>query len=189
MLDNERRRPSFLREQVVAFLCGIGIGIGAMSYCYEQKHLMKFFTKNDEVVQEESILTKYGRLNLSKKQYDMLERGLAEVARKTGWHNAGVWNNWCDILARQGTPVMDANIRKVIDDTLNPFTPMGRLASKYRGPKVAPRPSENDERQLEELISQYEMYQQAIEALMDENYDQDITREERNRAIYKLFHQ
>ncbi len=174
-----------LKNYVMAFVCGVGVGIGLMTFCYEKRH--KFVSQ--EVSDEKEVQTVHGRLIFTKNGYVSLEQGHKDLARKYGWHDSRVWNNWCYILSRQGPNIMEGNIKKVIDDTLNPMTPMGKLLNKYRGPKVAPHPSQTDEEQLEELYSKYELFQPTIEALMDENHDDELTREERNRGLYKLLHQ
>lgn len=175
-----------LKNYVMVFLCGVGVGIG-LSSCSPKKYF--FASQEQEAAEIKSVLTRHGRVEFAEKQYQALEKGLSDLARKYGWHDGRVWTNWLDILARQGPSVIDGNIKKVIDDTLNPMTPMGKLLNKYRGPKVAPHPSQADEEQLEELYSKYELFQPTIDALMDENHDDELTREERNKGLYKLLHQ
>lgn len=183
VVDDLRDRSKCPRNYLMAFICGIGVGVGVMMYWHEKPRIP------EKRIEYETIATSYGEIILTEKQEILLRKGLKDIERKNGWFEMRVLHNWRDILGRHGPQVMDENIKKVIDDTLNPVTPMGRLLNKYRGPKATPQPSQADEEQFDELCQKYELYQPTIDALMDENHDNETTREERNRAVYKLLHQ
>ena len=173
-----------LKDYVMAFAIGVGVGMGAMMFWYDKTHRVE---QKKETY--ETIATNFGELLLTDKQEQLVRKGLKDIERKAGWYDKRIRDNWFDILGRHGPNVSDENIKKVIDDTLNPATPIGRLLNKYRGPKVASQPSQSEEEQFEELCQKYELYQPSIDALMDENHDNQLIREERNKGVYKLFHQ
>jgi hypothetical protein len=184
-------RLKCLKDYAMAFAIGVGVGMGAMMGWYETHKLYGVNRKQPEKsAVYETVLTNYGEVHLTQKQIDlMVKRGLSDIERKNGRFDTRILDNWYEILCRQGPRVIDEQVKKLIDETLNPATPMGKLLNKYRGPKSAPEPSQADEERYEELCQKYELYQPSIDALMDENHDNELTREERNKGLYKLLHQ
>jgi len=178
------RGQHFLADCFMAVVCGIGIGyLGMMAYD-------KLTPPEKPVAKETHGIKPSNGIILSDKGRKMLFDGFKEISRKhDGWYDGRVWSGLCEILGEEGEKIPDANVKKVLDDVLSLQTPMGRLLRKYRGPKKVPEPSQEDEKKFDEIYVEYERYQPIIDALFDENYDNETVREERNRGLYKIFHQ
>jgi len=169
--------------------CGIAIGMGSFTL-YHQWKSKPDYVKKEPVSNGPAMIKPSNGIILSEKGHRMLFDGFKEISRKhDGWYDGRVWSGMCEILGNRGDEVLDQNVKKVIDDILSPKTPMGRLLAKYRGPKTAPEPSQQDEDKFGEAYEEYERYQPIIDALFDENYDDETTREERNRGLYKILYQ
>jgi len=177
-----------LKDYAMAVAFGVGIGMGAMMFWYEKASFLKIASVQEAKTNYYDIGIPNG-MELSQKGYDALYQGFRDAGKKHGWYDGRVWMNWCEILRSTGDKVYDANVKQLLTEVNNSTGPIAKLLCKYRGPKKAQNPSQADEEQLEELYQKYERFQPTIDALMDENYDKETTREERNRALYKLFHQ
>jgi hypothetical protein len=181
--------PRKLNTCLKSFAIGVGFGIGVAMFWYNGPELIKNFQVRQEVKTNYYDVNPMHDISLSQKGYDTLLKGFKDVGRKGGWYDARIWSNWCEILGKTDRQVYDGNVKQLLDEVNNPVSPMAKLLCKYRGPKTAPHPSQADEEQFEELCQKYEQYQPTIEALIDENHDDETTREERNRGLYKLFRQ
>jgi hypothetical protein len=181
---HEDRPCKRLKDYAMAFACGVGFGIGIMTFWYEKRH-----TFAQEQVAEYVAADRYACL-VTPKAKKMLDDGFKEISKRYDrWYDGRIWTHLVRVIGEPDEKVPDNNVKKVLDDILSPKTPMGRLLSKYRGPKAVPEPSQLELDQFEELYQEYETYQPVIDALVDWNHDNETTREERNRALYKLFHQ
>ncbi len=187
--SHEDRPFKRLKDYAMAVAFGVGIGMGAMMFWYERASFLKIASVRQEAKTTYYDVNPMHDIELSQKGYDALLKGFKDVGRRGGWYDARIWSNWCEILGKTDRQVYDGNVKKLLDEVNNPVSPMAKLLCKYRGPKEPPRSSQSDEEQLEELYRKYELYQPTIDALMDENHDDELTREERNRGLYKLFRQ
>jgi hypothetical protein len=182
-------RHKGLKDYAMAFAFGVGMGMGTMMFLYEKPLFLKAVSARQEAETKYYDIGPLHNIELSQKGYDTLLQGFKDIGRKRGWHDSRVWSNWCEILSKTGRQVYDGNVKKLLDEVNNPLSPMAKLLCKYRGPKEAPNPSQEDEERFEDIYQKYEQYQPTIDALLDENHDNELTREERNRGLYKLLHQ
>lgn len=191
-VDDEPRhgcRRKCLKDYVMAVAVGVGIGMGAMMFWNEKPSFLKSASTRQEVKTNYYDIGVPDGMEMSQKGYDMFYQGFRELGRKHSWYDGRIWTNWCEILRTTGDKIPDLNVKQLLAEVNNPTGPIAKLSCKYRGPKTASPPSQADEEQFEEIYQKYEQYQPSIDALMDENHDDELTREERNRGLYKLLHQ
>lgn len=190
-VDDERHncRRKCLKDYAMAVAVGVGIGMGAMMFWYEKSSLLKTDAARQEVKANYYDIGIPREMEMTQKGYDMLYQGFRELGRRHSWYDGRIWTNWCDVLRTTGDKVSDLNVKQLLSEVNNPTSPISKLSCKYRGPKTAPQPAQADEERFEELCQKYERFQPSIDALMDENHDDELTREERNKGLYKLLHQ
>lgn len=174
-----------LKDYAMAVAVGVGIGMGAMMFWYEKK---PFYVNTEQA--QDWVEADNNCCLITKKGKKILDDGFKEIGKRYDkWYDGRIWTHMVDMLGTRGEKVPDNNVKKVLDDILSPRTPMGKLLTKYRGPRIVPEPSQQELDQFEELYQEYEAYQPVIDALIDWNHDDETTREERNKGLYKLLHQ
>lgn len=183
MADNAYRPRMRLKDYVMTFILGLGIGIGATFYCSKRLEVNVHVSEANK----KGYVNAHGR-QFSQQAYNLFESEFIRMRALSNNDDCRISYSLAWVMGNKGEVIPDDRVKQVLDVACSPETPIGKLWFQYKGPEKPPALTPAEKAKMTALYAQYKDYQQLIHVLIDPNGDQMYSEDELNKAAYKVLH-
>ncbi len=181
--DGSYRPAKHLKDYVMAFVLGLGIGAGAMLYCSKRLEVSVHVSET----KKKGSVEAHGRL-MSQQAYNLFEFEFIRMRALSNNDDLRLRYSLAGVFGDKGEVIPDERVKEVLAVACNPETPVGKLWFSYKGPEKPPVLTPAEKTKMTALYAQYNDYQQLIHVLIDTSGNQLYSEDELNRAAYKVLH-